>query len=162
MASLSQTTSGPFYFQVCCLYSCQWQYLSISPVLVALGVLACLVMPTGVAFKGKDNKTLVWQAETLTDFWQHELICIFFFVSFRVFYSGKKKRSQMAIIGYYWLVVSTFIASGDSRLLILRYVKTDSSVDQFKLVWGGFAICLPDPALPPSFQYFEPHFLYNS
>lgn len=162
MASPSQTTSGLFYFQVCCLYSCQWQYPSISPVLVALGVLVSLVMPMGLPFQEKANKALVWQAETLTGFWQHELICFFFFFSFWVFYGGKKKRSQMVITGYYWLVASAFIAIGDSWLLILRHVKPDSSMDQFKLFWGGFAICLPDPALPLSFQYFELHFLYNS
>lgn len=73
---------------------------------------------------------------------------------------GRKK--EVVITGNYWLVASAFIAIGDSWLLILRHVKPDSSMDQFKLFWGGFAICLPDPALPPSFQYFEPHFLYNS
>lgn len=73
-----------------------------------------------------------------------------------------EKKKQMVITGYYWLVVSTFIASGDSWLLILRHVKPGSSRDQFKLVCGGFAIPLPDPSPPPSFQYFEPHFLYSS
>lgn len=68
----------------------------------------------------------------------------------------------MVITDYYWLAVSTFIASGDSWLLILRHRQPGSSVYQFKVVYGGFAIPLPDPSPPPSFQYFEPHFLYNS
>lgn len=97
--------------------------------------------------------------------WTHIyfFLCFFQSVLWKTFKKGeKKKRSQVAITCFYWWVASTFIASGDSWLLILSHVKPDSSMDQFKLVWGGFAICLPDPALPPSFQYFEPHFLYNS
>lgn len=74
----------------------------------------------------------------------------------------KKRERQILIPGYCWLVASTFIAGGDSWLLILRNMKPCSSMDQFKLVCGGFTILLPDPSPPPSFQYFEPHFLYSS
>jgi len=84
-----------------------------------------------------------------------------FFLSFWVFYDRKKKR-QMVIAGYCLLVASTFIAGGDSWLLILRHLKPGSSMDQFKLVRGGFAIPLPDASPSPSFQYFESHFLYSS
>lgn len=148
-------------FEVCCLYNCQLLYPSISPVTVALGVPASLVMPTGLAFHGIPNKALVWQAETPADFWQHEVIRIFLLCFFRVLWWEEKKKSN----GLYWLLLVScehFYSQWWFSLLILKHVKPDSSVDQFKLVWGGFAICLPDPALPPSFQYFEPHFLYNS
>jgi len=81
MASPSQNTSD-LSLLASGLFVCQWRYLSVSAVLVALGVPANLFMPTGPAFQRKTNKVLVWHAETLTDFWQYELKCIFYFLSF--------------------------------------------------------------------------------
>lgn len=82
------------HLQVCCLYNCPWRYLSASPVLVALGVPANLFMPMGPSLQRKTSKALVWRAETLTDFWQYELKCIFSFVSFCVFHGGRKKKKR--------------------------------------------------------------------
>jgi len=96
----------------------------------------------------------------LANFWQYEFKCVFPLFLSESFMVEKKR--QMVITGYYTLAGRTFIASGDSWLLILRHMQVHSSVYQFKSIYGGFAIHLPDPSPPPSFQYFEPHFLYNS
>lgn len=156
-----QTPHVYLWLRMCCLYICQWLYPFVSPVFLLLWEILQICWCQQVNhFEGKPRKHQAGRQKLLqtSDNMNSNVFFLCFFLSLLWW----KKKRQMVITGYYTLAGRTFIASGDSWLLILRHMQVHSSVYQFKSIYGGFAIHLPDPSPPPSFQYFEPPFLYNS